>query len=55
MSCPGYNFPLWRQEHGRVTAFIVFPFVNAAGMRLTIPYLDHGDTGAITLNFGKNE
>jgi len=55
MSCPGWEFPLWRQEHNAIFGFLVFPHLDDRCVKVTLklPYA-HGDKqGTAVYEFGR--
>lgn len=53
MSCPGWVFPNWQQERGRVWGFLVFPHGSNLKAELTIPFIEDGKPRSVTFNFGQ--
>lgn len=55
MSCPGWVFPRWREEHGTITGFIVFPLVPNLNGKLRLPYVDQGKVGELIFRFEREK
>lgn len=55
MSCPGWIFPNWRMEHGRLSGFIVFPLVDDSDGELRLPYVDQGNVEELVFRFGQEK
>ena len=53
MSCPGWEFPLWREEHGRIDGFLFFERLNdhVTEVTIKIPYYSDGERRELDFHF----